>query len=173
MIKEQLDACADITEALRSALVTVEGSAANLGDAQLSVDVGRARGQIMWDARRVAPPSSRGAPRGGAASVKPCNPNGRFTVCRDPSTARTPSSTTTGLDGTMIGIAKESVRGEDGLLGATGAPPGHRAHRALYGGRTTVLWLDDGVYERRTAAPRRVPAPRRHVRVVDLLQEAD
>ena len=48
VIKEQLDACADITEALRSALVTVEGSANTFGDAQLSVDV--IADQIMWDA---------------------------------------------------------------------------------------------------------------------------
>lgn len=46
VIKEQLDACADITEALRSALVTVEGSANTFGDAQLSVDV--IADNIMW-----------------------------------------------------------------------------------------------------------------------------
>ena len=34
-----LDACAEITEALRTALVTVEGSMNDFGDAQLSVDV--------------------------------------------------------------------------------------------------------------------------------------
>ena len=39
VIKDMLDACADITEALRTALVTVEGSANTYGDAQLSVDV--------------------------------------------------------------------------------------------------------------------------------------
>ncbi len=39
VIKDMLDACADITEALRTALVTVEGSANTFGDAQLSVDV--------------------------------------------------------------------------------------------------------------------------------------
>jgi len=48
VIKEQLDACADITEALRSALVTVEGSENTFGDAQLSVDV--IADNIMWDA---------------------------------------------------------------------------------------------------------------------------
>ena len=46
VIKEQLDACADITEALRSALVTVEGSDNSFGDAQLSVDV--IADNIMW-----------------------------------------------------------------------------------------------------------------------------
>jgi sedoheptulose-bisphosphatase len=39
VIIDMLDVCADITEALRTALVTVEGSMNNFGDAQLSVDV--------------------------------------------------------------------------------------------------------------------------------------
>lgn len=43
VIKDMLDACADITEALRSALVTVEGSMNDFGDAQLSVDVSTRR----------------------------------------------------------------------------------------------------------------------------------
>jgi hypothetical protein len=39
VITDMLDVCAEITEALRSALVTVEGSMNDFGDAQLSVDV--------------------------------------------------------------------------------------------------------------------------------------
>ena len=39
VIRDMLDVCADITEALRTALVTVEGSMNDFGDAQLSVDV--------------------------------------------------------------------------------------------------------------------------------------
>jgi hypothetical protein len=39
VIKDMLDACASITDALRTALVTVEGSSNTFGDAQLSVDV--------------------------------------------------------------------------------------------------------------------------------------
>merc|ERR1719324_2299759 len=46
-IVEMLDACADITEALRSALVTVEGSSNTFGDQQLSVDV--IADEIMWN----------------------------------------------------------------------------------------------------------------------------
>jgi sedoheptulose-bisphosphatase len=46
VIMEMLDACADITEALRSALVTVEGSSNTFGDSQLSVDV--VADEIMW-----------------------------------------------------------------------------------------------------------------------------
>ena len=47
VIVEMLDACGEITEALRSALVTVEGSANTFGDAQLSVDV--IADEIMWE----------------------------------------------------------------------------------------------------------------------------
>jgi hypothetical protein len=39
VIRDLLDVCADITEALRTALVTVEGSVNDFGDHQLSVDV--------------------------------------------------------------------------------------------------------------------------------------
>lgn len=39
VIIDMLDVCAEITEALRTALVTVEGSMNDFGDAQLSVDV--------------------------------------------------------------------------------------------------------------------------------------
>lgn len=39
VIRDMLGVCADITEALRGALVTVEGSMNDFGDAQLSVDV--------------------------------------------------------------------------------------------------------------------------------------
>jgi len=41
VIKDMLEACAEITEALRTALVTVEGSMNSFGDAQLSVDVSK------------------------------------------------------------------------------------------------------------------------------------
>jgi len=39
VIKDMLGVCAEVTEALRTALVTVEGSMNDFGDAQLSVDV--------------------------------------------------------------------------------------------------------------------------------------
>jgi sedoheptulose-bisphosphatase len=81
VIKEQLDACADITEALRSALVTVEGSENTFGDAQLSVDV--IADNIMWDAVRSSAVVAWGASEE-EPEVKPCNPKGRFTVCWDP-----------------------------------------------------------------------------------------
>ena len=78
VIVEMLDACADITEALRSALVTVEGSSNTFGDAQLSVDV--IADQIMWDACKSSPTIAYGASEE-EPEVKPCNPAGEFTVC--------------------------------------------------------------------------------------------
>jgi hypothetical protein len=39
VITDMLDVCAEITKALRTALVTVEGSTNDFGDSQLSVDV--------------------------------------------------------------------------------------------------------------------------------------
>ena len=92
VIKEQLDACADITEALRSALVTVEGSSNTFGDAQLSVDV--IADQIMWDAVKssavVAFGASEESPWSSRATQTAASPCAGI-----PSTAP-PSSTTTG-----------------------------------------------------------------------------
>ena len=39
VISDMLDVCAEITDALRSSLVTVEGTENEFGDSQLSVDV--------------------------------------------------------------------------------------------------------------------------------------
>jgi sedoheptulose-bisphosphatase len=144
VIREQLDACADITEALRSALVTVEGSANTFGDAQLSVDV--IADQIMWDAVKSSAVVAYGASEE-EPEVKPCNPNGRFTVCWDPLDGSSIVDNNWAV-GTMIGIwSKESGTGADGLLGATGRDQ-VTALIAIYGPRTTVLvGLDDGVYE--------------------------
>ena len=79
--------------------------------------------------------------------MKPCNPNGRFTVCWDPLDGSSIVDNNWAV-GTMIGIwSKESGSGEDGLLGATGRDQ-VTALIAIYGPRTTVLvGLDDGVYE--------------------------
>lgn len=43
VIRDLMQMCADITDALRSALVTVEGSTNDFGDSQLSVDVSSCR----------------------------------------------------------------------------------------------------------------------------------
>ena len=59
VIVECLDACGEITEALRSALVTVEGSENTFGDAQLSVDV--IADDIMWDVCKNSEVIQKGA----------------------------------------------------------------------------------------------------------------
>lgn len=144
VIKEQLDACAKITDALRSTLVTVEGSANTFGDAQLSVDV--IADQIMWDAVKSSAVVAWGASEE-EPEIKPCNPKGRFTVCWDPLDGSSIVDNNWAV-GTMIGIwSKESGSGTNGLIGATGRDQ-VTALIALYGPRTTVLvGLDDGVYE--------------------------
>merc|ERR1719199_1733669 len=68
---------ADIAEALRSALVTVEGSSNTFGDAQLSVDV--IADEIMWNKCRESSTVAFGASEE-EPEVKPCNPNGEYTV---------------------------------------------------------------------------------------------
>jgi len=83
VIRDMLEACADITEALRTALVTVEGSSNTFGDAQLSVDV--VADNLMWEACKASPNI-----REGASEEDPIvrdtdtTGNGEFTVCWDP-----------------------------------------------------------------------------------------
>ena len=79
-IKELLDGCADITEALRSALVTVEGTDNSFGDKQLSVDV--IADNIMWDLVKSSPTIAFGASEEEPVMVK-CS-GSDYTVCWDP-----------------------------------------------------------------------------------------
>jgi Fructose-1,6-bisphosphatase len=114
VIKDMLDACADITEALRTALVTVEGSANTFGDAQLSVDV--IADNLMWEACKNSP-----VIREGASEEDPEVRNtdeqgdGEFTVCWDPLDGSSIVDNNWAV-GTMIGIWPKST----GLIGATG-----------------------------------------------------
>lgn len=144
VVVEMLDACADITDALRSALVTVEGSSNTFGDAQLSVDV--IADEIMWKACMESKVVAFGASEE-EPEVKKCNPNGEYTVCWDPLDGSSIVDNNWAV-GTMIGIwGSKSGTGEDGLIGATGRDQ-VTSLIALYGPRTTVLvGLDDGVYE--------------------------
>merc|ERR1719440_2465416 len=144
VICEMLDACADITEALRTALVTVEGSSNTFGDAQLSVDV--IADEIMWNKCRESSAVAFGASEE-EPEVKPCNPNGEYTVCWDPLDGSSIVDNNWAV-GTMIGVwGSKSGSGDDGLIGATGRDQ-VTSLIALYGPRTTVLvGLDDGVYE--------------------------
>ena len=144
VIVEMLDCCADITEALRSALVTVEGSANTFGDAQLSVDV--IADNLMWDCVKSSEVVAYGASEEEPEIVQ-CNPNGEYTVCWDPLDGSSIVDNNWAV-GTIIGIwGSTSGTGTDGLLGATGRDQ-RTSLVALYGPRTTVIVaLDDGVYE--------------------------
>jgi len=141
VIQEMLNVCAEITEALRTALVTVEGSENTFGDAQLSVDV--IADNLMWEACKESP-----IIREGASEEDPIvrlvgeNEEAEYTVCWDPLDGSSIVDNNWAV-GTMIGIWGK----ETGLIGATGADQ-KTALIALYGPRTTVLVaLDDGTYE--------------------------
>jgi len=141
VIKDMLAACADITGALRTALVTVEGSANTFGDAQLSVDV--IADKIMWEACKKS-----SVVREGASEEDPevrnldTDAKGEFTVCWDPLDGSSIIDNNWAV-GTIIGIWPKST----GLIGATGRDQ-VTSLVAIYGPRTTVLVaLDDGTYE--------------------------
>lgn len=144
VIVEMLDCCADITEALRSALVTVEGSSNAFGDSQLSVDV--IADNLMWDCVKNSKVVAYGASEEEPVIVQ-CNPKGEYTVCWDPLDGSSIVDNNWAV-GTIIGIwDSKSGTGADGLLGATGRQQ-RTSLVALYGPRTTVIVaLDDGVYE--------------------------
>jgi sedoheptulose-bisphosphatase len=141
VLKDMLDVCADITEALRTALVTVEGSTNIFGDSQLSVDV--IADKLIWDAVRKST-----VIREGASEEDPIVRNvdesgeGEFTVCWDPLDGSSIVDNNWAV-GTLMGIWPKST----GLIGATGRDQ-VSSLVALYGPRTTVLVaLDDGTYE--------------------------
>jgi sedoheptulose-bisphosphatase len=144
LIKEMMDAIADITGALRSALVTVEGSQNTFGDQQLSVDV--IADEIMWNKAKSSKVIAFGASEE-VPEVKACNPDGEYTVCWDPLDGSSIVDNNWAV-GTLIGVwGSSSGSGKDGLLGATGRDQ-LTSLVAQYGPRTTVLVaLDDGVYE--------------------------
>jgi len=142
-IRELLDGCADITEALRSALVTVEGTDNSFGDKQLSVDV--IADNIMWDLVKSSPTIAYGASEEEPVMVK-CS-GSDYTVCWDPLDGSSIVDNNWAV-GTIVGVwPKHTGTGEDGMLGATGRDQ-VCSLVALYGPRTTVIiTLDDGVYE--------------------------
>jgi len=141
VIIDMLDVCADITEALRTALVTVEDTSNEFGDTQLSVDM--VADALIWDAVKKS-----SVVREGASEEDPIvrdvdeGGEGEFTVCWDPLDGSSIVDNNWAV-GTMMGIWPKST----GLLGAKGSDQ-VTSLIALYGPRTTVLIaLDDGAYE--------------------------
>lgn len=143
VINDMLNVCAEITEALRSSLVTVEGSENQFGDAQLSVDV--IADNLLWEACKNSPVIREGAseeePEVRLTSDKD-DEEAEYTVCWDPLDGSSIVDNNWAV-GTMVGIWGK----ETGLIGATGRDQ-KTALVALYGPRTTVLVaLDDGTHE--------------------------
>ena len=116
VIVEMLDACGEITEALRSALVTVEGSANTFGDAQLSVDV--IADEIMWEVAKGSEVVAYGASEEEPEIVK-CNPKGEYTICWDPLDGSSIVDNNWAV-GTIIGVCAR------GVLVSCGATPCRR-----------------------------------------------
>jgi len=141
VIMEMLDVCAEITEALRTALVTVEGSSNTFGDAQLSVDV--IADNLMWEACKNSEIIREGASEEDpVVRVVGENEEAEFTVCWDPLDGSSIVDNNWAV-GTIVGIWGK----ETGLLGAKGSDQ-KTALVAIYGPRTTVLVaLDDGTFE--------------------------
>jgi len=135
LIKELLDAVADITEALRSAVVTEQ---------QLSVDL--VADEILWNLAENSKVIAFGASEE-EPQVLGCNPDGEYTVCWDPLDGSSIVDDNWAV-GTIVGVwGSSSGKGSNGLIGATGRDQ-VTSLVALYGPRTMVLVaLDDGVYE--------------------------
>lgn len=142
VILDMMGVCADITDALRVNLVTVEGSSNVFGDSQLSVDV--ISDKLMWDACKKSSVIREGASEEDPIvhNIESEDQNGEFTVCWDPLDGSSIIDNNWAV-GTMIGVWPKKT----GLIGATGRDQ-VTSLIALYGPRTTVLVaLDDGVYE--------------------------
>lgn len=142
VITDCLHTCAEITHALRSSLVTVEGSTNDFGDTQLSVDV--IADQLLWEAVQRSTVIREGASEEDpmVRNVDDESGEGEFTVCWDPLDGSSIVDNNWAV-GTMIGVWPKAT----GLIGATGRDQ-VTSIIALYGPRTTVLvGLDDGVYE--------------------------
>merc|ERR1719414_690743 len=139
MVKELLDACVKITEALRVNLVTVNDASNAFGDRQLTVDV--IADDLLWDlakgSKLVCEASSEEEPE-----IVKTNPDGQYVLCWDPLDGSSIVDNNWAV-GTIVGVWDKST----GLLGATGRDQ-VMSLVALYGPRTTVfMTLDDGVYE--------------------------
>jgi len=140
VVKDMLNACVKITEALRVNLVTVADAQNSVfGDVQLGVDV--IADKLMWDACKTSKVVQTGASEEEPVLVE-TNKDGRFIVCWDPLDGSSIVDNNWAV-GTMIGIWDKKT----GMLGATGRDQ-VTSIIVLYGPRTTALVAcDDGVYE--------------------------
>lgn len=139
LLTEVLSCCGKIAEALRTALVTVEGSSNTFGDVVLTVDV--IADKILFDfAGKCA------LVHQAASEEKPelvtCNESGRFVLCWDPLDGSSIVDNNWAV-GTIVGIWDRKT----GLLGARGRDQ-LMSVVVEYGPRATaIVTLDDGVYE--------------------------
>jgi len=139
VVSSLLGACSEVAGALRTALVTVEGTSNTFGDTQLTVDVIADR--LLFDfAEREAlvyEAASEEEPE-----LRPMNPCGRFVLCWDPLDGSSIVDNNWAV-GTFVGIWDRKT----GLIGATGRDQ-LTSVIVQYGPRVTALVaLDDGVYE--------------------------
>jgi sedoheptulose-bisphosphatase len=144
MVKQLLDACVKITDALRVNLVTVNDSANTFGDKQLTVDV--IADDLLWELAKSSPLVFEASSEEEPEIVK-TNPDGQFVLCWDPLDGSSIVDNNWAV-GTIVGVWDKKT----GLIGATGRDQ-VMSLVALYGPRTTVfMTLDDGVYEFTLAA---------------------
>lgn len=139
LVAELFVACRKASAALRTSLVTVEGTTNMFGDVVLTVDV--IADQILFDFAKqcdlVQCAASEEAPE-----LKPMHEDGRFILCWDPLDGSSIVDNNWSV-GTIIGVWDRST----GLIGARGRDQ-VLAMAVQYGPRTTaVVTLDDGVYE--------------------------
>jgi len=138
-LKELLSVSEKIADALRTNLVTVNGSSNTSGDTQLTVDV--IADELLWDlaksSRHVYEAASEEKP-----NIVRTHSEGRYVLCWDPLDGSSIVDNNWSV-GTIIGIWDKST----GLIGASGRDQ-VMSLVVLYGPRTTAfITLDDGVYE--------------------------
>lgn len=134
-----LAACQRVSDALRSALVTVEGTSNKFGDVQLTVDVvaDKLLFEFAESCALVHQAASEEAPE-----LRLMNEGGRFVLCWDPLDGSSIVDNNWAV-GTLVGIWDRRT----GLIGANGRDQ-LSSMVVQYGPRTTALLaLDDGAYE--------------------------
>lgn len=139
LVTELLATSVKIAEALRTNLVTVNGSSNTSGDKQLTVDV--LADELLWDLAKASQHVYEAASEEKPDVVR-TNPEGQYVLCWDPLDGSSIIDNNWSV-GTIVGIWDKST----GLIGASGRDQ-VMSLIVLYGPRTTAfITLDDGVYE--------------------------